>query len=52
MEKKKYIKPSMEVYELKGMSNLLVGSSIPGYGGEGSYIPAIPGTPDDEKQLA
>jgi hypothetical protein len=51
MEKKKYVKPSMEVYELKGMSNLLVGS-IPDYGGEGSYIPAIPGTPDDEKQLA
>ena len=51
MEKKKYIKPSMEVYELKGMSNLLVGS-IPGSGGEGGYIPAIPGQPDDEKQLA
>lgn len=51
MEKKKYIKPSMEVYELKGMSNLLVGS-IPGSDGEGGYIPAIPGTPDDEKQLA
>ena len=50
--KKNYIKPSMEVYELKDMPQMLVGSSIPGYGGEGSYIPAIPGTPDDEKQLA
>ena len=49
--KKNYIKPSMEVYELKDMPQMLVGS-IPGYGGEGSYIPAIPGTPDDEKQLA
>ena len=33
------------------MSNLLVGS-IPGHGGEGGYIPTIPGQPDDKKHLA
>ena len=48
MEKKKYIKPSMEVYELKGMSQILVGS----WGGEGGYLPTLPGQPNDEKQLA
>ena len=49
MEKKKYIKPSTEVYEMKGQPRLLAGS----YEGGGlGQIPTIPGQPADEKQLA
>jgi hypothetical protein len=44
MEKKKYVKPSMEVYELNQPTQLLVGS-----GGGMAYLP---GQPDDEKRLA
>ena len=47
MEKKKYVKPSMEVYVLNQPSKLLVGS-----GGDFNYLPTIPGQPDDEKHLA
>ena len=49
MEKKNYVKPSMEVYKLKGMPQILVGSN---WGGEGGYLPTIPGQPEDEKHLA
>ena len=45
--KKKYVKPSMEVFVLPEMQQLLVGS----YPGE-VYAPTIPGQPDDEKHLA
>ena len=48
MEKKKYVKPSMKVYEME-MSTIICQS--PGGGGF-NYIPAIPGQPDDEKHLA
>ena len=46
--KKNYVKPSMQVFEMKGKPQLLDGSP----GGGMLYIPAIPGQPDDEKQLA
>jgi hypothetical protein len=46
MEKKKYAKPSMKVYEME-MSKIICQS-----GGGFNYIPTIPGQPDDEKQLA
>jgi hypothetical protein len=48
MEKKKYVKPSMEVYVLNQPSKLLVGS---GGGGDFNYIPTIPGQPQDDKHL-
>ena len=38
----------MQVFEMKDKPQLLVGSP----GGGMLYIPTIPGTPDDEKQLA
>lgn len=46
--KKKYVKPSMEVYEMNLPTKLLVGS-----GGDGGmvYVPTIPGQPMDEKKL-
>ena len=46
--KKKYIKPSMEVYVLNQPTNLLTTSSDWNL----NYIPTIPGQPEDEKQLA
>ena len=46
MVKKKYIKPSMEVYEMKGQPQLLAGSYKDG------PLNYIPGQPDDEKHLA
>lgn len=48
MEKKKYMKPAMQVYEME-MSKIICQS--PG-GGEFNYIPSIPGQPEDGKQLA
>ncbi|MBR4728654.1 MAG: hypothetical protein IK075_00175 [Prevotella sp.] len=45
MEKKKYVKPSMEVYELNQSTRLLVGSN----GGGMAYLH---GQPEDEKHLA
>ena len=47
MEKKKYVKPTMEVYEIKRPTSLLVGSPT-----EFGQLHTIPGQPDDEKQLA
>lgn len=47
--KKKYVKPSMEVYELPEPTKLLVGSYNDGGLG---HIPTIPGMSDDEKKLA
>ena len=44
MEKKKYVKPSMKVYELNQPTQLLVGS-----GGGMTYLP---GSIEDEKHLA
>ena len=44
MEKKQYVKPSMEVYEMPGRPMLQ------NYSGGG--LGYIPGQPDDEKQLA
>lgn len=49
MEKKNYVKPSMEVYKLKGMPQILVGSD---WDKEIGYLPTLPGQPDDEKHLA
>ena len=46
--KKRYIKPSMEVYELKGHSQILAGSA-PEYPYDFGYTP---GQPKDEKTLA
>ena len=46
MEKKKYMKPSMKVYEIGNTTRVLVGSEQFG------YTPRIPGQPTDEKQLA
>ena len=48
MEKKKYMKPSMKVYEIAQKPQILVGSA-PGYPGNFNYIP---GQPEDEKHLA
>ena len=48
MEKKKYVKPTMEVYEIKRSTSLLVGSNPTEFG----QLHTIPGQPDDEKQLA
>ena len=39
MEKKKYVKPSFEVYELKNQTRLLAGSG----GGLGNPNPFLPG---------
>ena len=47
MEKKKYIKPSMEVYEMSGRPMLLDYS-----GGGLGQIPTLPGQPNNEKHLA
>ena len=47
MEKKKYIKPSMEVYDLPGHQLILCLSN-----GELNHIPTIPGQHEDEKHLA
>ena len=46
--KKKYIKPTMKVYELRHCTQLLVGSGDPDYW---TRIPGIPGS-GDEKHLA
>ena len=47
MEKKKYIKPSVQVYDLPNRPQLL------DYSNNGlGQIPTIPGQPDDEKHLA
>ena len=40
MEKKKYVKPSFEVYELKNQTRLLAGS---GGGDRNPYGPPVPG---------
>ena len=48
MEKKNYVKPSMEVVKLQHQAQLLAGSEIPG-SGEG-YIPAM--YQDDMNKLA
>ena len=48
--KKKYMKPSMQVYELQNCTQLLAGSDpdAPGFpGGPFGYVPG-----DDEKKLA
>ena len=50
MEKKEYVKPSMEVYKME-MTRLICQSSGSG-NGEGGYLPTIPGQPEDEKHLA
>ena len=47
MEKKKYLKPSMEVFELNMTQQLLTYS-----GGDAGYAPGLPGMPKDEKYLA
>ena len=47
MVKKKYVKPSMEVYSMPERPRLLDLSN-----GELGQIPTIPGQPDDEKHLA
>ena len=44
--KKKYVKPSMEVYDLPAPTMLQVGS------GGMNYLPTVPGQPEDEKHLA
>jgi hypothetical protein len=46
MEKKKYMKPSMKVYDMPDSQRILCYSQ--GF----NYIPAIPGQHEDEKQLA
>lgn len=47
--KRKYVKPSMTVYQLNQTSKLLVGSG----GGEFGYAPTLPGiTENDDKHLA
>ena len=52
MMKKKYVKPSMEVYELNNKMQILVGSdpTAPGY--PGRPFGYTPGISDDEKKLA
>jgi hypothetical protein len=48
MEKKKYVKPSMEVHYLKQSQILCASPEAPGYpGGPFGYAPG-----DDEKKLA
>lgn len=47
MEKKKYIKPTVQVYDLPNRPQLLDFSN-----GGLDQIPAIPGQQDDEKHLA
>lgn len=46
MEKKQYMKPSMKVYDMPDSQMILC------YSDGFAQIPTIPGTPDDEKQLA
>ena len=52
MEKKKYLRPSMEVYDLPAPMMLQVGSDNWGRIPQSPNIPTIPGQPDDEKHLA
>ena len=47
MEKKKYIKPAMLVYDLPDRQMILCYSN-----GGLDYIPGIPGQQDDKKHLA
>jgi hypothetical protein len=47
MEKKKYEKPSMKVYEMEVPK--IICASDNQWGG---YIPTIPGQPEDDKHLA
>ena len=46
--KKKYVKPSMQVYDIKGTPQILQSS----WPGELGNIPTVPGQAEDEKQLA
>ena len=46
--KKTYVKPSMEVYEMKQKSMILAGSDPDQWG----YAPTILGAAEDEKHLA
>ena len=46
--KKKYMKPTMEIYELNQPTRLLVGSGDDYWG----QLPTVPGQPEDEKHLA
>ena len=46
MEKKKYVKPSMEVYKME-MTRLICGSPF-----DSGYLPTVPGQHEDEKHLA
>lgn len=51
--KKKFIKPTCEVYELTTRIQLLTSSSDEyDWGDEGGYIPGIPGQSDDKNQKA
>lgn len=52
MEKKKYLKPSMAVYDIKQPTRLLVGSYDLGRIPQSPNIPTIPGAVEDEKHLA
>ena len=45
MKKKNYVKPSMKVYDMEP-AMIICGS------GGMSYIPTVPGQPEDEKHLA
>ena len=47
MEKKKYEKPSMKVYEME-VSKIICASDNQW----GGYMPGVPGQPADEKHLA
>lgn len=47
MEKKKYVKPTMQVYEMPDRQMILCLSDAPL-----NHIPTIPGQPRDEKHLA
>ena len=48
--KKQYIKPSMQVYEMKARQMILCGSSIPGYDDDYGYMPGL--GKDDNSHLA
>ena len=48
--KKKYVKPSMQVYDIKGTP--LIVTTSPPYPGELGNIPTVPGQAEEEKQLA
>ena len=45
--KKNYVKPSMVIYPMESGSILCYSGN-----NEGSYLPTIPGQPEDEKHLA